>query len=75
MERAAPLVALSPAATSPGLVDTLTARGLVERTRGADARVHAVAVTPAGRQTVEAGRRQADQVVRRCWSTGCRTPT
>jgi DNA-binding MarR family transcriptional regulator len=61
----APLVALVSRSQVSRLVDTLTARGLVERTRGADARVHAVAVTQAGRRTVAAGRRQADKVVRR----------
>ena len=61
----APLVALVSRSQVSRLVDTLTTRGLVQRTRGADARVHAVAVTPAGRETVASGRRQADKVVRR----------
>lgn len=61
----APLVGLVSRSQVSRLVDTLAARGLVERARGEDdARVHAVAVTDAGLALVAAGRRQADEVVR-----------
>jgi DNA-binding MarR family transcriptional regulator len=62
----APLVALVSRSQVSRLVDTLAARGLVERTRGTgDGRVHAVAITEAGRQVAADGRRRADEVVRR----------
>lgn len=62
----APLVALVSRSQVSRLVDTLDARGLVERTRAAgDARVHAVAITDAGREVARDGRRRADEVVQR----------
>ena len=61
----APQVALVSRSQVSRLVDTLAARGLVARTRGdTDARVHAVVITDAGRDAVEAGRALADEVVR-----------
>ena len=60
----APQVGLVSRSQVSRLVDSLAARGLVERARGdTDARVHAVAVTDAGLAAVAAGRRQADEVM------------
>ncbi|HEY6744717.1 MAG TPA: MarR family winged helix-turn-helix transcriptional regulator [Mycobacteriales bacterium] len=61
----APLVGLVSRSQVSRLVDSLAARGLVERARGGpDARVHAVSATEAGLAAVTAGRRHADAVVR-----------
>ena len=61
----APLVGLVSRSQVSRLVDSLAARGLVERAASdTDARVHAVAVTDAGLAAVAAGRRHADDVIR-----------
>jgi DNA-binding MarR family transcriptional regulator len=62
----APLVSLVSRSQVSRLVDALSARGLVERTRGTrDGRVHAVRITDAGRVLAADGLRCADEVAER----------